>query len=94
MCVITLSAAPLIYKALLTASAAGEAPAGLANTGEAMFNRWGSGLLVPCLNLPGFRGPHGLPVGIQLIGAMGDDDRLLRMAKWIASRVGDAADNA
>ena len=82
------------FDVLLTASAPGEAPAGLANTGEAMFNRWGSGLLVPCLNLPGFAGPNRLPVGIQLIGAMGDDLRLLRAAKWIAGRIGDAADNA
>ncbi len=82
------------FDLLLTASAPGEAPAGLANTGEAMFNRWGSGLLVPCLNLPGFTGPKGLPVGVQLMAAMGDDHRLLRAAKWIAARVGDAADNA
>ncbi len=78
------------FDTLLTASAPGEAPAGLDNTGEAMFNRWGSGLLVPCLNLPAFRGPSGLPVGIQLMGAIGDDDRLLRVAKWMAPRVGDA----
>ena len=52
-----------------------------------MFNRWGSGLLVPCLNLPGFTGPRGLPVGIQLMGALDDDLRLLRFAKWIAARI-------
>ena len=80
------------FDLLLSASAPGEAPAGLDNTGEAMFNRWGSGLLVPCLNLPAFTGPNGLPVGIQLIGAIGDDVRLLRAAKWIAARVGDAAE--
>jgi Asp-tRNA(Asn)/Glu-tRNA(Gln) amidotransferase A subunit family amidase len=79
------------FDLLLTASAPGEAPAGLDNTGEAMFNRWGSGLRVPCLNLPAFRGPNGLPVGIQLMGAIDDDARLLRAAKWIAARVGDVA---
>jgi Asp-tRNA(Asn)/Glu-tRNA(Gln) amidotransferase A subunit family amidase len=52
-----------------------------------MFNRWGSGLRVPCLNLPGFAGPNGLPVGIQLIAAIDDDRRLLRCAKWIAAHV-------
>jgi amidase len=82
------------FDALLTASAPGEAPAGLGDTGEAMFNRWGSGLLVPCLNLPAFTGPKGLPVGIQLMGAFGDDTRLLRAAKWIAPRVGDYPGNA
>jgi Asp-tRNA(Asn)/Glu-tRNA(Gln) amidotransferase A subunit family amidase len=78
------------FDVLLTASAPGEAPAGLDNTGEAMFNRWGSGLLVPCINLPAFTGPQGLPVGIQVMGAIGDDVRLLRAAKWIAARVGDS----
>jgi Asp-tRNA(Asn)/Glu-tRNA(Gln) amidotransferase A subunit family amidase len=82
------------FDLLLTASAPGEAPAGLDNTGEAMFNRWGSGLLVPCLNLPGFTGPNGLPVGIQLIGAIDDDVRLLRAAKWIATRIGEAPGKA
>ena len=77
------------FDVLLTASAPGEAPAGLDNTGEAMFNRWGSGLHVPCLNLPGFAGPKGLPVGVQLIGAIDDDARLLRAAKWIAAHIGD-----
>jgi amidase len=79
------------FDLLLSASAPGEAPGGLDNTGDAMFNRWGSGLLVPCLNLPGFTGPIGLPVGVQVIGAIDDDLRLLRAAKWIAARVGDAA---
>jgi Asp-tRNA(Asn)/Glu-tRNA(Gln) amidotransferase A subunit family amidase len=59
-----------------------------------MFNRWCSGLRVPCLNLPGFTGPNGLPVGIQVMGAIDDDARLLRAASWIAARVGDAAGGA
>ncbi len=82
------------FDLLLSASAPGEAPAGLDNTGEATFNRWGSGLLVPCVNLPGFTGPSGLPVGVQLMGAIDDDLRLLRAAKWIAARIGDAAGDA
>jgi Asp-tRNA(Asn)/Glu-tRNA(Gln) amidotransferase A subunit family amidase len=59
-----------------------------------MFNRWTSGLLVPCLNLPGFTGPNGLPVGIQVMGAIDDDVRLLRAAKWIVAHVGDAVGEA
>jgi len=78
----------LPFDLLLSASAPGEAPLGLDNTGEAMFNRLCSGLHVPCVTLPGFSGPHGLPVGIQLIGAIDDDARLLRCAKWIGERVG------
>ena len=82
------------YNLLLSASAPGEAPAGLDNTGDAMFNRWCSGLHVPCLNLPCFSGPKGLPVGIQVVGAIDDDARLLRAAKWIMSHVGDMPRNA
>jgi Asp-tRNA(Asn)/Glu-tRNA(Gln) amidotransferase A subunit family amidase len=82
------------FDLLLSASAPGEAPAGLDNTGEAMFNRWASGLLVPCLNLPGFTGPNGLPVGIQVMGAIDDDVRLLRATKWIVAHVGDAVGEA
>ena len=77
------------FGVLLSASAPGEAPAGLDDTGEATFNRAGSGLLVPCLNLPGFTGETGLPVGIQLMGALGEDLSLLRSAKWIAARIGE-----
>jgi Asp-tRNA(Asn)/Glu-tRNA(Gln) amidotransferase A subunit family amidase len=90
-CRMLFAAAIAPFDLLLSASASGEAPAGLGNTGEAMFNRWCSGLWVPCLNLPGFTGPNGLPVGIQVIGAIGDDARLLRAAKWIAARVGGTA---
>ena len=82
------------FDLMLSASAPGEAPAGLGNTGEAMFNRWTSGLHVPCVNVPAFSGPGGLPVGVQLIGAQGEDLRLLRCAKWIAARIGDAGDGA
>ena len=77
------------YDLLLSASAPGEAPRGLDNTGEAMFNRLCSGLRVPCLTLPAFTGPTGMPVGVQVIGAMDDDVRLLRAAKWIAGVIGD-----
>jgi amidase len=79
------------YDCLLTASAPGEAPRGLHNTGEATFNRLCSGLGVPCLSIPATTGPNGLPVGVQLIGAMGGDSGLLRAAKWIARRLTDSA---
>jgi len=72
---------------LLAPSAPGEAPHGLESTGEPTFNRLWTGLLTPCLNLPGFTGPHGLPVGVQTVGARDDDHRLLRWSAWIAARL-------
>jgi Asp-tRNA(Asn)/Glu-tRNA(Gln) amidotransferase A subunit family amidase len=74
---------------LLGPSAPGEAPRGLESTGEATFNRLWTGLLTPCLNLPGFVGPGGLPVGVQTVGARNDDFRLLCRSRWIEARLAD-----
>jgi len=67
----------------LTASAPGEAPAGLESTGDPVLNRVWSVLHVPTVTLPVGRGPHGLPLGVQLIGSAGGDASLLRAARWI-----------
>ena len=64
---------------MLVPAAPGEAPA-LATTGDAVFNRPWTLLHVPCLTLPAGRGPGGLPVGVQLVGRIGDDARLLAVA--------------
>jgi Asp-tRNA(Asn)/Glu-tRNA(Gln) amidotransferase A subunit family amidase len=68
---------------LICPSAPGEAPKGLEATGDPVFNRLGTALRVPCLNIPGFCGHRGLPVGVQLIGRMGDDRRVLAIGKWL-----------
>jgi Asp-tRNA(Asn)/Glu-tRNA(Gln) amidotransferase A subunit family amidase len=76
------------YDALLVPSAPGEAPAGLDATGNPIFNRMWTLLHTPAVNLPGHIGPHGLPVGVQVIGPLGMDDRLLSIAAWMHSRIG------
>jgi len=68
---------------LLTPSAPDEAPAGLASTGEALFNRNWTLLGVPCITLPAGRGPRGLPLGVQLVGEYDEDERLLLIAGWV-----------
>jgi Asp-tRNA(Asn)/Glu-tRNA(Gln) amidotransferase A subunit family amidase len=78
------------FDLFLGASAPGEAPRGLSVTGDATFNRLQSALGVPCVTLPGFTGPSGLPVGVQVTGACNDDAKLLRHAKWIAGHIGEA----
>ncbi|HXG50224.1 MAG TPA: amidase family protein [candidate division Zixibacteria bacterium] len=65
---------------LLTPSALGEAPAGLTSTGDTSFNILATWTYTPCVTLPVFTGPSGLPVGIQLIGHRNQDHRLLEGA--------------
>jgi amidase len=71
------------YDVLLVPSATGEAPSGLAATGDPIFSRIWTLLHVPCINLPGLRSPLGLPVGIQLVGNVGRDAELLAAAGWV-----------
>lgn len=68
---------------ILTPSVPGEAPEGLASTGNPIFNRIWTLLGVPCVNIPAFSGPGGLPVGIQAVGKFRDDHRTLASAGWV-----------
>jgi Asp-tRNA(Asn)/Glu-tRNA(Gln) amidotransferase A subunit family amidase len=76
------------FDLLLTPSARGEAPHGLASTGDALFNRIWTLLGVPCVTLPWGSGPDGLPLGIQLVSAIEQDTALLAHAQWAASELG------
>jgi amidase len=67
---------------LLTAAATGEAPLGLESTGNAAPSTLWTTLHVPCVTLPAFKGPAGLPVGAQLIARRNDDRRLFAAARW------------
>ncbi|HZQ01513.1 MAG TPA: amidase [Reyranella sp.] len=67
---------------LLTPSAKGEAPSGLGNTGDPMFNRFWTLLGVPCISLPRGSGPFGLPLAVQLVGPLRSDDQLIAWARW------------
>ena len=75
------------YDVLLVPSSIGEAPAGLDNTGDPLFCRSWTLLGLPCVHLPFARGHRGLPVGLQLVGAYGDDHRLLAAAHWVHERL-------
>lgn len=71
---------------LLTPSAPGEAPAGMA-TGDPVFCRLWTALGNPCVNVPGLTGPAGLPLGVQAVGMLDDDARTLAVADWIGDRL-------
>jgi Asp-tRNA(Asn)/Glu-tRNA(Gln) amidotransferase A subunit family amidase len=72
---------------LLTPSAPGEAPEGLASTGDPVFNRVVTLLGFPAFSLPAGLGPSGLPLGVQLVGAPGGEEALLAVAAWIEARL-------
>jgi Asp-tRNA(Asn)/Glu-tRNA(Gln) amidotransferase A subunit family amidase len=78
------------FDALLVPAAPGEAPA-IATTGDPVFNRPWTLLHLPCIALPGHRGPAGLPVGVQLVGRPGDDARLLAVARFAELAFGATA---
>ncbi|WP_018390828.1 amidase [Ancylobacter sp. FA202] len=68
---------------VLTPAAAGEAPLGLARTGDAGFNSLWTLLYTPSLTLPCGRGPAGMPLGVQLIGRRFEDERLFAIASAV-----------
>jgi Asp-tRNA(Asn)/Glu-tRNA(Gln) amidotransferase A subunit family amidase len=68
---------------LLTFSAPGAAPRGLASTGDPRFNRLWTLMGVPCVNLPAYVADGGLPVGVQVIARFGDDAGALRAARFV-----------
>ncbi|MDR0809759.1 MAG: amidase [Gemmobacter sp.] len=70
------------YDILLAPAAPGEAPSGLAATGDPVFSRLWSLLRLPSITLPGLTGPAGMPVGIQLLSARHRDEDLLAHALW------------
>ena len=75
------------HDVLLAPSSIGEAPAGLAGTGDPLFCRTWTLLGLPCVHLPFGRGKTGLPIGLQLVGAYGDDHRLMAAAHWVHERL-------
>jgi amidase len=70
------------FDVLLVPSAPGEAPQGLATTGDAVFNQMWTALHTPAVTVPVFKGPTGLPMGAQFVGPYGADYRTLACAEW------------
>lgn len=71
------------FDALVVPAATGEAPRGLEATGDPVFNRIWSLLHGPALTVPCGKGPGGLPLGLQVVGRIGDDARTLACARWV-----------
>ena len=76
------------FDAIVTPAATGEAPLGLESTGSPIFCTIWSLLGLPAVTLPLLRGPAGLPLGVQVVGAGGEDARLLATAGWLEQDAG------
>lgn len=72
---------------LLTPSTRGEATDDLTGISNSAFNRVWTLMHGPCLTIPAYSGPNGLPVGIQVVGPTRGDDAVISAAAWIAAHL-------
>ncbi|KAJ6591836.1 glutamyl-tRNA amidotransferase subunit A [Mycena vulgaris] len=72
------------YDAILTPSVVDEAPVGLASTGNANLCGMWTALHTPVVNIPGFAGENGMPIGLSLVAGRYHDRRLLTVCAAVA----------
>jgi len=70
------------YAAIITPPAAGEAPATLTNTGDPSFCTIWTLIGAPAITIPTGKGPNGMPLGLQIVGAAEEENYLLGTAAW------------
>lgn len=70
------------YSAIVTPPAAGEAPATRENTGDPRFCSLWTLVGAPAITIPTGKGPNGLPLGLQIVGAAEEENYLLATAAW------------
>jgi Asp-tRNA(Asn)/Glu-tRNA(Gln) amidotransferase A subunit family amidase len=76
--------------AIITLSARGVAPLGIEATGDPVFCTLWTLTGFPSLNVPLLANADGLPIGVQLVGAPGRDERLLRTARALIEQLAEA----
>ncbi|MCY7387540.1 MAG: amidase, partial [Burkholderiales bacterium] len=54
-----------------------------ASTGDPVFNRLASTLQLPAINIPVYRSKKRMPLGLQLVGARLQDEKLLAVANRV-----------
>ena len=74
------------YDAILAPAALGAAPHGLASTGNPLMQTVWTFAGLPALSLPLLTLSGGLPLGVQAVGALHNDGRLLRSCRWLVEQ--------
>ena len=69
---------------IVTPSACGEATRDLTGVSDSAFNRIWTLMHGPCISIPAFKGPNGMPVGIQVVGPVGSDAPTIALAQCIS----------
>ena len=78
------------FDAIIATCATGEAPKFGSGTGDPIFCTLWTLAGLPCVSLPLLVGDNNLPIGVQLIGPIEKDDRLLRTARWLQLHLAQA----
>lgn len=73
----------LDYDAVIAPSSTGTAPKFGNGTGDPIFCTIWTLCGLPSVNLPLLVGENNMPIGVQMVGAIERDDRLLRTANWV-----------
>ncbi|RGP69096.1 amidase [Fusarium longipes] len=71
------------YDAVLTPSVPDEAPEGIESTGSAAFCQIWTVLHTPVINIPGFVGENGMPIGLSLVAPRYHDRKLLAVSEAV-----------
>jgi Asp-tRNA(Asn)/Glu-tRNA(Gln) amidotransferase A subunit family amidase len=75
------------FDAIVSPAAAGPAPADLTQTGDPAYCTLWSLTSFPAISIPIGLAPNGLPLGLQLAAAQGQDAALLAVAQWCETRL-------
>lgn len=78
------------FDAIIAPCATGEAPKFGSGTGDPIFCTLWTLAGLPCVSLPLLVGDNNLPIGVQIIGPIEKDDRLLRTARWLQLHLAQA----
>ncbi|KAF2705446.1 Asp-tRNA Asn/Glu-tRNA Gln amidotransferas-like protein subunit A [Pleomassaria siparia CBS 279.74] len=71
------------YDAIIGPSALDEAPVGHSSTGSAAFCGPATAMHIPVVNIPGFKGENGLPIGLSAMSSRYRDQHLLRVSREV-----------